>query len=237
VPSQDAPKSPPANPQGSDTHGKKWFAWSWWWLLAIIPVAVLAALVGVATMRNRRGRADDFFDEGDDELGPSYPDDQSEDLFSTRYADQGLGSPPSMNVWGAPAEQHEDAEKLDEDDEADTTRERVAAPEAGAPQEKDEDPDAVDTTPTRLPTGAERDPLTDTGRHARIEVDEPAPNGTALHLPLDDPDEAPEGYPIKADTKTGLYWAPGTTLYDEARAEIWFASEELARTNGFVRAN
>jgi len=25
--------------------------------------------------------------------------------------------------------------------------------------------------------------------------------------------------------------------YDDARAEIWFASEELARTNGFVRAN
>jgi len=67
--------------------------------------------------------------------------------------------------------------------------------------------------------------------------DEPAPNGTALHLPLDDPDEAPEGYPIKADTKSGLYWAPGGTLYDDARAEIWFASEELARTNGFVRAN
>jgi uncharacterized protein with LGFP repeats len=39
------------------------------------------------------------------------------------------------------------------------------------------------------------------------------------------------------DTKSGLYWAPGSTLYDDARAEIWFASEELARTNGFVRGN
>ena len=95
----------------------------------------------------------------------------------------------------------------------------------------------MDTAPTRVPTPADRDPLTDTGRHARIEIDEPAPNGTALHLPLDDPDEAPEGYPIKADTKSGLYWAPGSTLYDDARAEIWFVSEELARTNGFVRAN
>ena len=95
----------------------------------------------------------------------------------------------------------------------------------------------MDTAPTRVPTPADRDPLTDTGRHARIEIDEPAPNGTALHLPLDDPYEAPEGYPIKADTKSGLYWAPGGTLYDDARAEIWFASEELARTNGFVRAN
>jgi uncharacterized protein with LGFP repeats len=113
----------------------------------------------------------------------------------------------------------------------------VATSEPVAPQEKDDDPDKVDTTPTRLPTGIERDPLTDTGRHARIEVDEPSPNGTALHLPLDDPNEAPQGYPIKADTKSGLYWVPGTMLYDDARAEIWFASEELARTNGFVRAN
>jgi len=73
--------------------------------------------------------------------------------------------------------------------------------------------------------------------HSRIVIDEPAPNGTALHLPLDDPGQAPDGYPIKADTKSGLYWAPGSSLYDDASAEIWFASEEIARTNGFVRAN
>jgi len=249
VPGQDAPKAPPANPQASDTNGKKWFAWSWWWLLAIIPVVVLAGLVAVAAMRNRRGRDDDaFFDADDDEFEPSYPDGHSAELFSGHYAREGLGSPPSvsggeqhsqspMSVWGAPPEPPEDADEAGEDDEADTTRERVAAPEAVAPQDKDEDPDKVDTTPTKLPTGIERDPLTDTGRHARIEIDEPEPNGTALHLPLDDPNEAPDGYPIKADTQTGLYWVPGTMLYDDARAEIWFASEELARTNGFLRAN
>jgi uncharacterized protein with LGFP repeats len=88
-----------------------------------------------------------------------------------------------------------------------------------------------------MPTGIERDPLTDTGRHARIEIDEPAANGTALHLPLEDPGQAPDGYPIKADTKSGLYWVPGSSVYEDASAEIWFASEEIARTNGFVRAN
>jgi uncharacterized protein with LGFP repeats len=247
VPGQEVPKAPPGSPQASDTGAKKWFAWSWWWLLAIIPVVVLAGLVAVAAMRNRgRGRDDDFLDADDDDFGPSsYPDDHSADLFSGRYAHEGLGSPPAMSgaqqypdspvsPWGAPPEPPEEVEEADE---ADTSREPVAAPETVAPQEKDEDPDRVDTTPTRLPTSVERDPLTDTGRHARIVIDEPAPNGTALHLPLDDPNEVPEGYPIKADTKTGLYWAPGTTLYDDARAEIWFASEELARTNGFVRAN
>jgi uncharacterized protein with LGFP repeats len=79
--------------------------------------------------------------------------------------------------------------------------------------------------------------MTDTGRHARIVIDEPAPSRTALHLPLDDPNQSPEGYPIKADTTSGRYWAPGSTLYDDARAEIWFASEEIAVTNGFVKGD
>jgi uncharacterized protein with LGFP repeats len=246
VPGQDAPKASAPDPQASDTKGKKWFAWSWWWLLAIVPVLILAALVAFAALRNRRrGGDDDIFDTRDDEFGPSYgaavtaggSDDHSAELFIDHYA-QGLGSRPStvgsreypdasMSAWGA----------REQSAEADTTRERAATPETVATQDEHENPDSIDTTPTRVPTGAERDPLTDTGRHARIVIDEPAPSGTALHLPLDDPNEAPEGYPIKADTKSGLYWAPGSTSYDDARAEIWFASEELARTNGFVRAN
>ncbi|HTI75546.1 MAG TPA: hypothetical protein VL634_11155 [Mycobacterium sp.] len=249
VPGQEIPKSPPANPQASDTNGKKWFAWSWWWLLAIVPVLVLAALVAVAALRNRRGGPDDDIfgtDDDDHEFGSSYESAMSghgssgaaEEPFGGRYAEQGLGSPPSareypvapLSPWGAPA-------GPERADEADTTREPAASPETAAAQEEQDDPDRIDTTPTRVPARDERDPLTDTGRHARIVVDEPEPNGTALHLPLDDPNEAPEGYPIKADTKSGLYWAPGGTLYDDARAEIWFVSEELARTNGFVRAN
>ena len=258
VPGQDVPKAPPANPQASDTNGNKWFAWSWWWLLAIIPVLVLAGLVAVAALRNRRrGRDDERLDTGDDELGhgapPSYDavpatdghlssddHDTTAALFGDRDSREGIGGSPSASSSGAfgPASAWGAGEHAEE---ADTTRKPVAAQETVAPHEDEEDDeedtDNVETAPTRLPTSVERDPLTDTGRHARIEIDEPAPNGTALHLPLDDPDEAPEGYPIKADTKSGLYWAPGSTLYDDARAEIWFASEELARTNGFVRGN
>lgn len=73
------------------------------------------------------------------------------------------------------------------------------------------------------------------GRHAAIEIDEPTPGRTAIHLPVDDSGAAPAGYPVKADTRTGLYWAPGSRGYDEVAAEIYFASEEFARTNGFVR--
>jgi uncharacterized protein with LGFP repeats len=86
-------------------------------------------------------------------------------------------------------------------------------------------------------TDAELEPASGppSGRHAAIVLDEPAPAQTALRLAHDDPYQAPAGYPVKADTATGLYWTPGSGDYDNARAEIWFASEEFALTNGFVK--
>ena len=36
--------------------------------------------------------------------------------------------------------------------------------------------------------------------------------------------------------RTGTYHAPGSESYDVTVAEIWFASEELAESNGFTRA-
>ena len=72
------------------------------------------------------------------------------------------------------------------------------------------------------------------GRHAAIQLDEPSPAQTSFRLAVGTP-TAPDGYPIKADTKSGLYWTPGSAQYDRAPAEIWFASEEFALTNGFVK--
>jgi uncharacterized protein with LGFP repeats len=180
-------------------------------------------------------------------------------MFGDRYAGGGLGSlprrgedlapdvaPGEEDLWGAPsaasvagtagdAGEAEDAEDKDE-----------PAPAHDA-EDEDQDPDAVDTAPTRIQTAEaavaaaaaaaaiKRDPLIDTGRHARIDVDdEPPAQRVAFLMPLDDPNEAPAGYPVKANTKTGVYWTPDSPVYDDASAEIWFASEELARVNGFV---
>lgn len=177
-------------------------------------------------------------------------------MFGDRYASGGLGTlprrgedmtpevvPEEEDLWGAPSsassveEPWQDAEDAKDNDE----------PPAPDDEPVDDDPDAVDTAPTRIQTAeaalaaaaaaaaVKRDPLIDTGRHARIEVDdEPPTQRVAFLVPLDDPNEAPEGYPVKANTKTGVYWAPGSPAYDDASAEIWFASEELARVNGFV---
>lgn len=272
VSQQQAPLAPP---QAADT-GDATFRWTWWWLLAVVPLLLLAALVTVAVVRKRRRDDDD-----DDIFGPgagSVPEDdgdfepartsggyqdevgREDTLFGDRYAREGLGSLSSgvpavpapsddftsgpLSFWGAPVAASSDTED-----------------EGGQVDVGQEDPDSVDTAPTRVPdatevspetapydeplvvadreplVGFDRDPMTDTGRHARIDFDEPAPAATALRLPLDDPNEIPDGYPIKADTESGLYWAPGSADYDEAPAEIWFASEEMARTNGFVRGD
>ncbi len=276
VPEQEMPPAPPP----SDNDNGKWFEWTWWWLLAVVPVLLLVGLVGVAAIRNRRRGDDDgdlfgqnFGAPADDDQGFDHAlsgadrqaDDGREDtLFGDRYAREGLGSlttagasAPSasedfhsgdefpsgpLSFWGAPVNTDASRDTEDKFRELDVEQ---------------EDPDAVDTAPTRVPTATEiasagdlsvtddhnpsvavdRDPLTDTGRHARIDVDEPTPTTTALHLPLDDPNNAPDGYPIKADTQSGLYWTPDSADYDDAPAEIWFASEEMARTNGFFRGD
>src|SRR5215217_381731 len=262
VPGQDVPKAP-NSPAASNTKEHKWFEPNWWWLLAIVPILVVVGLVAFAALRNRRGgRGDDRLGGDDAGLGvapfepvpagagqQSTDDERSAELFGDRYAQEGLGSLPSssashdyppapMSLWGSPehTEDADSAEHADHGDHADdvvTAQEPVVSEEPVAAQTQEEDPDKVDTTPTRV----ERDPLTDTGRHARIVIEEPDPSEIAFRLALDDAEQAPEGYPIKADTKSGLYWAPGSALYDDARAEIWFVNEEFARTNGFVRAN
>lgn len=58
----------------------------------------------------------------------------------------------------------------------------------------------------------------------------------AIHLPLADPYQAPDGYVIKGNTHSGLYYTPDSALYDNTIPEVWFASEELAQANGFVQA-
>jgi uncharacterized protein with LGFP repeats len=65
-----------------------------------------------------------------------------------------------------------------------------------------------------------------------------APAGRpTIHLPLDDPYQMPDGYPIKASPRFGLYYTPGSDLYHDTLAEIWLSSEEAAVANGFVKAD
>lgn len=55
------------------------------------------------------------------------------------------------------------------------------------------------------------------------------------HAPLDDPDEAPEGYPIKGNANSMKYHTPDSPFYGRTVAEIWFATEEDAEAAGYEK--
>jgi uncharacterized protein with LGFP repeats len=105
------------------------------------------------------------------------------------------------------------------------------------------DTDDVDTDPTGIPVvGDVRG-----GRHAAADGEDAlvteavpipriAPGELAIHLPMDDPYQVPDGYPVKANASSGLYYMPDNDLYEDTQAEIWFASEEVAKVNGFHKA-
>lgn len=115
-------------------------------------------------------------------------------------------------------------------------------PEAAAPDAEISDADP----PGAVDCGAE----STTGRHAAVDAAEvaglaqsaansaPAPAGRpTIRLPLDDPYQVPDGYPIKANASFGLYYTPSSALYHDTLAELWLASEEVAQANGFIKAD
>ena len=233
---------------GSDKGGRNWFTPSWWWLLAGIPLLVLVGLIVVAALRNRGGddldRIDDEFDVDTahhDEAEPEAlrladPEDHGRVQLAESFGRQSASA--RYGLGGPGRDPFEDTG--DDGDEF---------------SELEPEPDESDTAPT--PIASEPEP--DSGRHSAVALDEPqtelhepeavptpaahvspsdaASAQTAIHLPLDDPYLAPTGYPIKADTKSGLYWAPESDLYDHIPAEIYFVNEQLARANGFVEAD
>lgn len=122
----------------------------------------------------------------------------------------------------------------------DADYEEVGTPESAAP----------DVQPSEaLAAGAAAAMGARAGRHAAADEedvsDDAPPTGPVpaaagrptIHLPLEDPYQVPDGYPIKASARFGLYYTPGSDLYHDTLAEIWLASEEVAQANGFVKAD
>ena len=246
VPGYEPPDA--SNSAASDSKERNWFTPSWWWLLAGIPLLVLIGLILVATLRNRGGGDVDPLD---DEFDVDTTHDTAAEAEALRLAgseDHGrvqladnYGRPSGSALYGLGGFGRDPFEESGDDGDEFSELE----PEA----------DESDTAPTPIPSESEPD----SGRHAAIQLDEPqtdlhepepvvAPAGevspsdaagaqTAIHLPLDDPYLAPTGYPIKADTKSGLYWGPESDLYDHVPAEVYFVNEQFARANGFVKAD
>ena len=56
------------------------------------------------------------------------------------------------------------------------------------------------------------------------------------HVPLDDPAQAPEGFPVKGNEDSMKYHEPDGQWYEQTTAEVWFASTEAAEAAGFSKA-
>lgn len=271
VPGQQAPTpaSGPQSSAASDDGGWQWNRWWLLALIPVLLVAGLAA--GAAVRNRRRRAADDGrYLTGADLFGdedPAYQPvgagraeadraDDGRDGYLDSYGDSyvaGYGDPAAPGSVFADVDREPAAEAspwnartaaAQDEDPVQAVDTPAPVPPAGDVAEtatEEEDPDSVDTAPTRIEAEDPFGPMfvedAPSGRHAAVDIDEPTPGRTAIHLPVGDSGDAPEGYPVKADTRSGLYWAPGSPHYQDASAELWFASEEFARTNGFVRGD
>jgi large subunit ribosomal protein L17 len=55
-------------------------------------------------------------------------------------------------------------------------------------------------------------------------------------VPLENADNAPEGYPIKGNEGSMKYHTPDGAWFDQTTAEVWFDTEESAQAAGFTKA-
>ena len=231
-------------------------------LLLIILLALMARWAG----RRRAGKRDGERHDGDDPHDSNYeaatesvsqwsPEADS-DLASSSLAEDYRPPRPrtvrlptqSSSAWMPPDDHQSLVDELLED-EHDSAEDFSAFDEHEHDAEGhfDEDPDDVDTYPTGIPIGGDAR----AGRHAATDIEDDednsqvtaavpipriAPGQLAIHLPMDDPYRVPDGYPVKANASSGLYYMPDSGVYEDTPAEIWFATEELAQANGFHKA-
>src|SRR3954453_6262724 len=56
------------------------------------------------------------------------------------------------------------------------------------------------------------------------------------HVPFEDAEQVPEGYPVKGNEGSMKYHEPDTQWYGQSTADVWFASAEAAEAAGFTKA-
>jgi len=159
------------------------------------------------------------------------------------------GSEPELPVSSIPDApwlhygEYDTEAEVDDDDDTDTAPTRVVAEEdfgtgrhAVGHGAGGADPRGFGSAaePQRFGGSADTRTLGGGGEARTFSIDESV--HPVMHLPLDDPYQQPTGYPIKANIGSGLYYTPQNALYEDTLAEIWFATEDAARLNGFTRA-
>ena len=257
----DAVAQAPTGPTSGDTSGKR--GWSSWWLL-LIPLVLLLGSLAAWSLRKSAvvdpDTDDGFFSVGsDDDPWPGARPDSGRDStfnWSAPTDAAGFGNdedaidtaptriPTEAELEGFDAtEQFGAVEAWEDDVPVDAGRHSTFGSD-GASSMWQLDLDEVGW-PRHRRAAPEPPEWTDEADEASVEfiaIDtdverpDPEPWRPAIHLPLADPYQAPEGYWIKGNTHSGLYYTPDSALYDNTLPEVWFASEDLAQANGFLKA-
>ena len=69
-----------------------------------------------------------------------------------------------------------------------------------------------------------------------VNAEDASPYGEGSHAVIDDdPEQMPDGFPIKGNDDSKLYHTPDSPFYERTKAEVWFASEEAAEAAGFSK--
>jgi large subunit ribosomal protein L17 len=106
-----------------------------------------------------------------------------------------------------------------------------------APKPKKAAPAKVEAEPVEVePVEAEPVETTDESAAEVVETEEGAEAYAGSHAPLEDPDQAPEGYPIKGNQDSMKYHEPDSQWFEQTVAEVWFDTVENAEAAGFKSA-
>ena len=260
----DAVAQAPTGPTSGDTAGKR--GWSSWWLLLIPVVLLLGSLAAWSLRKSAvvdPDTDDGFFSVGSDDdpwpgarpesgrdstfnwSAPADPSgfDNDEDAIDT--APTRIPTEAELEGFDA-TEQFGAVEAWEDDVPVDAGRHSTFASdgassmwqldldEVGWPRHRRAAPEPPEWT---VEAAEDSEASVEfIAVETDVERPDPEPWRPAIHLPLADPYQAPEGYWIKGNTHSGLYYTPDSALYDNTLPEVWFASEELAQANGFLKA-
>jgi large subunit ribosomal protein L17 len=115
---------------------------------------------------------------------------------------------------------------------ASTKKTQAAAP---APAAAEEEAPAEETTETEATD-------TESQETAVVAADEDVTDGNVSgkyagsHAPMENVDEAPDGFPVKGNENSMKFHEPDGQWYAQTVAEVWFDSVESAEAAGFTRA-
>ena len=254
-----------AGPEGTSDKSDTGFRWHWWWILIAVPVLLILILLGVLARRKSAGaedvsyswstrNADERFFGGDEDAIDTAPtripsEAELAEFGETAFGDELSYDPGRHSVVEADFTEFDSSAssgslgsagssyqwQTDSDDFG-WPRRRHAADEADEADAADEADRVIEIEEDEIEVIVEADVDDESGHESGHSVDSGEVWRPAIHLPLADPLQAPEGYAIKGNTHSGLYYTPDSALYDSTVPEVWFANEDVAEANGFVKA-